>query len=134
MNLPDMHGLDVCRAMRAGRHTADVIAVTSARDLAVVRTAVSLGIVQYLLKPFVFSSLRDKLERYAAYRVQLVAGTSVAGQHEVDRMIGHLRGGEGAELPKGMSLESLDAVTDVLRGSGKPLSASEVAAISARRE
>ena len=49
MNLPDRHGLDVIRAMRAGGHRADVIAVTSARDLDVVRAAVSLGVVQYLL-------------------------------------------------------------------------------------
>lgn len=130
MNLPDMHGLDVCRAMRAGRHKADVIAVTSARELGVVRAAVSLGIVQYLLKPFVFSSLQDKLARYAAYREQLRGETSVSGQHEVDRMLASLRGAEGAALPKGMSLESLDVVTGVVRMSSRPLSASEVATMT----
>ena len=52
MHLPDRHGLDVVRSMRAAGHPADVLAVTSARDLAVVRAAVSQGIVQYLLKPF----------------------------------------------------------------------------------
>ena len=61
MNLPDRHGLDVVRAMRAAGHRADVIAVTSARDLDVVRAAVSLGIVQYVLKPFVFATLRERL-------------------------------------------------------------------------
>ena len=73
MNLPDRHGLDVIRAMRAGGHQADVIAVTSARDLDVVRAAVSLGVVQYLLKPFVFATLRDRLVAYRAYRAQLGA-------------------------------------------------------------
>ena len=63
MNLPDRHGLDVVRAMRAAGHRADVIAVTSARDLEVVRAAVSLGVVQYLLKPFVFATLRERLAR-----------------------------------------------------------------------
>ena len=58
MYLPDMHGLDVVRAMRTAGHRADVIAVTSARDLEVVRAAVSQGIVQYLLKPFTFAALR----------------------------------------------------------------------------
>ena len=60
MNLPDRHGLDVVRAMRAAGHRADVIAVTSARDLDVVRAAVSLGVVQYVLKPFVFATLRER--------------------------------------------------------------------------
>ncbi|MGO4759209.1 response regulator, partial [Streptomyces sp. 2MCAF27] len=42
--LPDGHGLQLLRALRATGHTADVIAVTSARDLAVVREGVSLGV------------------------------------------------------------------------------------------
>jgi response regulator of citrate/malate metabolism len=126
MNLPDMHGLDVVRAMRAAGHPADVIAVTSARDLDVVRAAVSQGIVQYLLKPFVFASLRDKLERYREYRAQL-GSRPVAGQHEVDRLLSTLRSPDPTNLPKGMSPESLSAVADRLRGAPGGLSAAEVA-------
>ena len=125
--LPDMHGLDVVRAMRTAGHRADVIAVTSARDLEVVRAAVSQGIVQYLLKPFTFAALRDKLERYAAYRLQL-AGDVASTQHEVDRVLATLRGSDSSSLPKGMSPESLDAVVMVLRPSCESLSATEVAA------
>jgi response regulator of citrate/malate metabolism len=126
--LPDMHGLDVVRAMRAAGHRADVIAVTSARDLEVVRAAVSLGIVQYLLKPFTFAALREKLERYAAYRQQL-AGDAAISQHEVDRVLATLRGSDAGSLPKGMSPESLDAVVMVLRPSPDGLSASQVAGV-----
>lgn len=126
MGLPDMHGLDVCRALRAARHEVDVIAVTSARDLAVVRGAVSLGIVQYLLKPFAFAALRDKLVAYAAYRDRLADGGAVAGQHEVDRMLAALRTTDPADLPKGMSRESLDGVVGALKAAGG-LSASEAA-------
>jgi response regulator of citrate/malate metabolism len=128
MYLPDMHGLDVVRAMRTAGHRADVIAVTSARDLAVVRAAVSQGIVQYLLKPFTFAALREKLERYAAYRQQL-AGDVAISQHEVDRVLATLRGSDSGSLPKGMSRESLDAVVMVLRPSSEGLSATEVATV-----
>jgi len=127
MHLPDIHGLDVVRAMRSAGHRADVIAVTSARDLEVVRAAVSQGVVHYLLKPFTFAALRDKLERYAAYRLQL-AGDFAVGQHEVDRVLGALRGNDPSNLPKGMSPDSLDAVVAVLRPSADSLSATEVAA------
>lgn len=127
MHLPDLHGLDVVRAMRTAGHRADVIAVTSARDLEVVRAAVSQGVVQYLLKPFTFAALRDKLERYAAYRRQ-VEGDVACGQHEVDRALATLRGTDPNSLPKGMSPESLDAVVAVLRPSDQSLSAAEVAA------
>ena len=115
MNLPDMHGLDVVRAMRTAGHRADVIAVTSARDLTVVRAAVSQGIVQYLLKPFVFATLRDKLERYDEYRHQVLDSAPVAGQHQIDRLLATLRSPDPANLPKGMSRESLDAVSEALK-------------------
>jgi response regulator of citrate/malate metabolism len=126
MHLPDLHGLDVVRAMRTAGHRADVIAVTSARDLEVVRAAVSQGVVQYLLKPFTFAALRDKLERYADYRLQL-AGDVASGQHEVDRVLATLRGNDSTRLPKGMSPDSLDAVVAVLRPSAEGHSATEVA-------
>ena len=101
---------------------------TSARDLEVVRAAVSQGIVQYLLKPFTFAALREKLERYAAYRQQL-AGDVAISQHEVDRVLATLRGSDSGSLPKGMSPESLDAVVMVLRPSSEGLSATEVAGV-----
>ena len=126
--LPDMHGLEVVRAMRTAGHRADVIAVTSARDLTVVRAAVSQGIVQYLLKPFTFAALREKLERYAAYRLQ-IGGDEASSQQEVDRVLATLRGSDPSTLPKGMSPDSLDAVIMVLRPSAESLSATEVAAM-----
>ncbi|OLR94607.1 response regulator [Actinokineospora bangkokensis] len=118
--LPDTHGLDVVRAMRAGGVAADVITVTSARDLAVVRAAVSLGVVQYLLKPFTFAALRDKLEAYGRFRAR---DGEAAGQAEVDEVFGTLRGAENLALPKGMSAETLEAVVAALRGAGEGLSA-----------
>jgi response regulator of citrate/malate metabolism len=127
LNLPDRHGLDLVRAMRAAGHPADVIAVTSARDLAVVRSAVSQGVVQYLLKPFAFTALRDRLDRYAEYRSQLSAQDSAGSQDEVDRVLSALRGADAAELPKGLSQPTLDAVVAALRGR-PAASAAEVAA------
>lgn len=142
MNLPDMHGLDVCRAMRAAGRSADVVAVTSARELSTVRAAVSAGIVQYLLKPFVFAALRERLERYAAYRAEVAAEGSVTGQDDVDRVLGGLRVAAANRLPKGLSRESLEAVVRLLEADGAPgpgLSAGEVgerlgmSRVSARR-
>jgi response regulator of citrate/malate metabolism len=127
MHLPDRHGLDVVRAMRAAGHPADVIAVTSARELGVVRAAVSQGIVQYLLKPFTFAALRDRLERYAEFRAQVGAAGEAAGQEAVDRAMAALRGSPSANpLPKGMTPQTLDAVAAELRKAPQGRSASEV--------
>jgi response regulator of citrate/malate metabolism len=119
--LPDAHGLQISRALQAGNRAIDVIAVTSARDLAMVRAAVSAGVVQYLLKPFTFATLRDKLERYARFR-DTVTGEAT-GQDEVDRALATLRGTDGIGLPKGMSADTLNAVVSALRESAAGLSA-----------
>lgn len=127
MHLPDTHGLQVARAMRAAGHSADVIAVTSARDLGVVRSAVSQGIMQYLLKPFTFASLRDKLERYAAFRGELGRSGEASSQNQVDRALGLLRGTDAGGLPKGMSADTLDAIMKIVQEAAESRSAAEVA-------
>ena len=134
MNLPDGHGLGLLRAMRAEGLLCDVIAVTAARDVEVVKRAVAQGVVLYLLKPFTYAGFRAKLDQYADYRDRLSGGGSV-GQEEVDRMLGVLRTAHAStSLPKGMSSDTLREVTTELRERVTPRSASEVAqAIGASR-
>ncbi len=135
LHLPDGHGLALLQRLRAAGHLCDVIAVTSARDAEVVRRAVSQGVVLYLLKPFSFVTFRTKLEQYADYRAQLAGAPEGVVQDEVDQLFEALRHRSGqAELPKGMSPDSLRQVTVVVRDSSDGLSATEVAdAVGASR-
>ncbi|WGW11939.1 response regulator [Saxibacter everestensis] len=125
MNLPDMHGLDVCRALRANSSAVDVIAVTAARELHVVQTAVSVGIMQYLIKPFTFPAFRAKLESYSSYRSRLQANDDMT-QSELDGAFAALRTPNAADLPKGLSRPTLDTVLQAMREKGA-LSAAELA-------
>jgi response regulator of citrate/malate metabolism len=134
LNLPDKHGLEIARALRAAGSGTDVLAVTSARDIAMVRAAVALGVTHYLLKPFTFAAFRDKLDGYARYRRQLRDTGEVAAQHEIDRVLATLRGAPQDSLPKGLDARTLDLVLAALRAvtgaAGLPtagLSAAEVA-------
>ncbi|PKW27828.1 response regulator [Phycicoccus duodecadis] len=128
MGLPDLPGLDVVRAMRSHGHRADVMAVTSARDLALVRAAVSLGVVQYVLKPFVFATLRDRLLAYAEYRRE--AGEADT-QAEVDTLFTRLRPVTSSSVPKGMTEELLGRAAVAVREavSADGISAAELAAV-----
>ncbi|GIM90830.1 response regulator [Paractinoplanes toevensis] len=130
LNLPDMNGLELTRALRAAGIGTDVLVVTSARDLAVVRSAVSLGVTHYLLKPFTFATFREKLLGYARYRSQLLGAGQVPAQHEIDRAFAALRGTAPDSLPKGLDQNTLDLVLGVLRADPVPsgLSAAEVGA------
>jgi response regulator of citrate/malate metabolism len=131
MHLPDGHGLGLLQRLRAQGRLVDVIAVTSARDAEVVRHAVAQGVVLYLLKPFSFAAFRGKLEQYAAYRDGLAAASPDLAQAEVDRLLHPLRASSGGpDLPKGMSPETLDAVSAAIRDAGPDgRSASEVAEV-----
>ncbi|MFD8145956.1 response regulator [Streptomyces sp. NPDC059708] len=125
LTLPDGNGLRFARGLRAAGHPADVIAVTSARDLAVVRESVSLGVVQYVLKPFAFPTLRERLLRYAEFRAA-AAGEAV-GQDDVDRALAALRAPAAAPLPKGLSAPTLDRVAALLRTASEGLTAAGAA-------
>ena len=102
--LPDMSGLEVLRRLRAAGHTVDVVATTRARDLSVVQAAVSFGVTQYLVKPFTSAAVRQKLERYSAYRASLAGAGLPVAQGEIDNLFGALREtAEATGLPKGIS-------------------------------
>lgn len=127
LRLPDAFGLDLVRHARARGFTADVIAVTSVRDLEVVRRAMASGVNAYIIKPFTFAGMRAKLEQYAAWRSALDGVHDDVVQAEVDRLFDLRRGGAtpGA-LPKGLSDDTLAEITDRLRTAAGPLSASTV--------
>lgn len=114
LNLPDMHGLELCRRLRAADCVVDVIAVTAARDLEIVQSAMTAGIVQYLIKPFAFPAFREKLTAYAQYRSSLPKAGNLT-QSEVDRALAKLRTPGGASLDKGLARETLEAIIDALR-------------------
>ena len=63
--LPDEHGLDLVARLRGGDHPqVDIIVITAAKDADSVRAALQQGALHYLLKPFSFPGLRDKLQSY----------------------------------------------------------------------
>uniref|UniRef100_A0AAU2JYA0 Transcriptional regulatory protein n=1 Tax=Streptomyces sp. NBC_00049 TaxID=2903617 RepID=A0AAU2JYA0_9ACTN len=125
--LPDVNGLDLVRRLRQLGHRTDVIMVTAARDLATVQTAMRLGALQYLVKPFTFAGLRTRLEAYAALRRTLDTGGE-AEQAEVDRIFGALASaGSPNELPKGHSATTAELVRQVLRSADGPLSTQQIA-------
>jgi len=127
--LPDMGGLDLCRALRARGQTVDIIAVTSERNLAVVQAAIALGVVQYVVKPFTFATFSDRLGRYAEYRrLVTVAGTGAA-QHDVDLAFSALRSPPRLLLPKGLSEETLGTLIDALK-TGDDVTAAEIGEVA----
>ncbi|MBC7723331.1 MAG: response regulator [Burkholderiaceae bacterium] len=126
MHLPDMDGLEVCRSIRSARLTIDVIAITAVRDLPVVREAISVGIVQYLIKPFGYPAFVEKLESFASYHGRLTDPATPTTQAAVDSALASLRSTAPGQLPKGLAADTLGAVTALLARADVAWSATEL--------
>ena len=131
LGLPDSSGIALASGLSGLSPAPDVIAITSERDLEMVRAAVAHGALAYLLKPFTFAAFRDRLERYRRYRTALPAGTDAASQAEVDRALAELRVATGSvansAAPKGAAPQTTDEIARVVRDAADGFTADEVA-------
>jgi response regulator of citrate/malate metabolism len=128
LGLPDASGIALASALSGLRPAPDIIAITSERDLEMVRAAVAHGALAYLLKPFTFAAFRDRLERYRRYREALPAGTDAASQAEVDRALGELRiSTDKSVSPKGAAPATTDEIARAVRDRADGLTADEAA-------
>jgi len=136
--LPDENGLNVIRRALDGAAgdgappPPDFIVISSARDVGSVRTAMQLGAVHYLVKPFGFAALRERLAAYQDLRERLTkldGQADQADQSDVDALYGLLRGPATLppNLPKGHSAPTLERVRDAVRSARGDVSAAEVA-------
>lgn len=126
--LPDEDGLSVLGKLREGSGPhPDVIAITAARDLPSIRTAMQRGVVYYLVKPFPFRALAEQLASYRELWLRTRAGGTV-GQGDVDELFGLMGGSAStAQLPKGHSEPTMALVRAEFDHASADWSAVEVA-------
>lgn len=136
VHLPDASGIEVLRRLRGSGNDVGVMVVTAAREADTVRAAVAGGAAHYLVKPFEFEDLRNRLDAFGRSH-RALAKVHGADQEEIDAVFAPL--GRGREvLPKGLSTETAEAVLAALAG-GAELSAAEcaeavgISRVSARR-
>lgn len=128
IGLPDANGIALAAGLSGLAPTPDIIAITSERDLEMVRAAVGHGALAYLLKPFTFAAFRDRLAGYRRYREALPAGTDAASQAEVDRALAELRVNPlKTSTPKGAAPGTNDEIARAVRDSAEGLTADAVA-------
>lgn len=136
VHLPDMDGIEVLRSLRAAGHGVGVIMVTAERDAEVVRAALLGGAQQYLVKPFEYPELAERL-RAVARSLTALRNESEPDQTAIDRAFGGSTPG-ASPLPKGLSTETAASLLRALENAGE-VSAAEAAElvglsrVSARR-
>jgi response regulator of citrate/malate metabolism len=122
--LPDGHGLELLETGDPAGERPDFLVITAARDMATVRAAMQSGTVHYLVKPFTFAQLEERLIAYQGMHRRL-ARLDEAGQNEVDALYGMLRG--PAPAAKGQSGPTMSLIRDLLVSSHEDISAAAIA-------
>ncbi|QWT25143.1 response regulator [Subtercola sp. PAMC28395] len=127
--LPDGDGLDVARVILDDPAPPVVLVISAATDIDAVRTAIQLGVVHYLVKPFGFTALAERLTAVRSARAAIADWPEDAGQSDVDQLFEMLR--PPPAEPQSSDIEhlapTLQLVYKSMSASGSGLSASEIA-------
>ena len=127
---PAMDGLEFVDRLHAlGRYPA-IIMVTSANDREIVRSLLSRGVLDYLVKPFAFDRFRQALDKFVQTQGLLSGTQDSLDQGAIDRLMHRREESEqrGAQMSKGLNAATLERVRAFLAGSaGAALTSEEIA-------
>jgi len=126
--MPQETGLDILRRLRHEQREIDVILVTAAQDAQTVSTALRLGAVDYIIKPYDFSRLKQAFEAFLLRRAAL-SGKDTVTQHDLDQLTPARETPRNNEddLPKGLDEITLQKVVAAFRANPEPLSTDDLA-------
>lgn len=77
INMPGYSGLELLRDIRARRIGTDVILITAVNEAKTLTTALRLGAIDYLVKPFKAARFQQALERYTCYMQGLMSNVDL---------------------------------------------------------
>ena len=111
--MPICTGLELLRELRAREVETDAIMVTAANDTKTVDALLKLGVVDYLVKPFVYERFQQALDTFCRHR-QAIAGDAVS-QNALD----HLFPGTASDHqpPKGVQESTLERIRACLHAA-----------------
>lgn len=123
--MPEMTGLSLLQKMRANEDRTEVIMVTADNSLADIQAAMSLGVLDYLVKPFEPDRLNYAIQKYIS-KHNISSAEATLTQEEIDVMLSPdnpaLHHG-GQQMDKGIQQTTLKMLMDCLkRHSGERVS------------
>lgn len=126
--LPDEDGLSLLRSLTGAGAAPDCIFITAARDLESVRAAMGLGAMYYLVKPFGFAQLKEKLDAYRRWRAEVTkpSARDEADQATVDSLYDMLRGPGPSAKPR-LLPPTMAKILHAVRRADAPVSALAIA-------
>jgi len=128
IQFPDGSGLDLVKEIREGQFEVDVIMVTAAREVEMLKTALHGGVFDYIVKPLVFDRIRTSVERYREH-VHRLKNLDQLDQQNIDAILPRGRTEQSTSdpaLPKGVDPLTLAKVREFIMQAAYSFAASEV--------
>lgn len=122
--MPRVNGMELLRQIRANQIQTEVIMVTAANDSATLDEALKLGIIDYLVKPFLGSRFQAALEKFIAQK-SAFRDMSALSQQNIDYIMESTHRKNGDMNPKGIQDNTLQIICDYMKAAGDEALASE---------
>jgi two-component system CitB family response regulator len=125
---PAGNGMQLLHQLRANNSHTDVILITAAKEVDVLKSALHGGVFDYILKPLVFERLKVSLNNYQQHHARLNTVAAI-GQTDLDELMPRLAQATAsinARLPKGVDELTLNKVLDVISQQSQALSAEQI--------
>ncbi|MGF3102150.1 response regulator [Rossellomorea sp. DUT-2] len=106
------NGMDLLGQIRKEQLETDVILITAASEVDNIQSALRMGVVDYLIKPFEFDRFKKALTTYRESN-RMLQKQSTIDQSELDfLLLRDVQVGEKAPLPKGLTSSTLSSIYD----------------------
>jgi two-component system, CitB family, response regulator MalR len=116
--MPGANGLELLHFIREQKIAVDVILITAAADTEKIQTALRLGAVDYLIKPFEFERFNQALAKYKD-KYAFFEKSRIFNQEELDERILYSDQRPSGELiidlPKGLTSSTLQVIIEVIK-------------------
>lgn len=125
---PSGNGMQFLRSLRAEDCATDVILITAAKEVDVLKAALHSGVFDYILKPLVFERLQTSLTNYLQHHERLQAVAAV-GQTDLDDLMprpAQASNPANTRLPKGIDELTLNNVLTVMSEQTEAVNAEQI--------
>jgi two-component system CitB family response regulator len=119
--LPDMLGIELVKWIRQNFDDIDIIMITAASEVDIIRHAMRGGVVDYIVKPLTFDRFKNSLENHRLRLSKLEVNTTLTSEQIESLWHGSTLPSQEEEAPKGidrLTLEKLLVCMKEIGGEG----------------
>lgn len=127
--MPKLDGLALLHQIRTLHSKTDVIMVTAAKNVDSIQTALRLGVIDYIVKPFTLARFQTSLFTYLE-RTRILNSQYEIDQSLIDKRIFTDKKDNGMVLPKGIDMNTLKSIQKIIKNFSVDFSINDLVSLT----